>query len=155
LIIVGNAIDNRAGTVEIEGSGTDGTAVVSARNYQVLYSGGTTNTDNSGTLTYVRVEFAGYAPSLNNELNAFTFAAVGSGTRLSYLQSMGGLDDAFEFFGGASTPITSLRTRRATTCSTCRKDSRAPVVPHRLQLGATDAALGRRLARDGPRRHRE
>jgi hypothetical protein len=100
LIIIGNAIDNRSGTVEVEGSGTDGAAVVGGKNYQVLYSGGSVATDNSGTLSYVRVEFAGFAPSLNNELNSFTFAAVGSGTRASYLQSMGGLDDSFEFFGG-------------------------------------------------------
>ncbi|HEY8164142.1 MAG TPA: fibronectin type III domain-containing protein [Gemmatimonadaceae bacterium] len=100
LIIIGNAINNRSGTVEVEGSGTDGTGVVGGKNYQVLYSGGTVATDNSGTLSYVRVEFAGFAPSLNNELNSFTFAAVGSGTRASYLQSLAGLDDAFEFFGG-------------------------------------------------------
>jgi hypothetical protein len=100
LIIIGNAINNRSGTVEVEGSGTDGAAVVGGKNYQVLYSGGNVATDNSGTLSYVRVEFAGFAPALNNELNSFTFAAVGSGTRASYLQSMGGLDDSFEFFGG-------------------------------------------------------
>jgi len=100
LVIVGNALINRVATVEIEGSGTDGATVVGGKNYQVLYSGGTTATDNSGTLSYVRVEFAGFAPSLNNELNAFTFAAVGSGTRASYLQAMGGLDDSFEWFGG-------------------------------------------------------
>jgi hypothetical protein len=100
LLLVGNAINNRSGAVEVEGSGTDGTAVVGGKNYQVLYSGGTVATDNSGTLSYVRVEFAGFAPSLNNELNSFTFAAVGSGTRASYLQSMGGLDDSYEFFGG-------------------------------------------------------
>jgi hypothetical protein len=100
LIIIGNAINNRSGSVEVEGSGTDGTAVVGGKNYQVLYSGGTLATDNSGTLSYVRVEFAGFAPSLNNELNSFTFAAVGSGTRASYLQAMGGLDDSYEFFGG-------------------------------------------------------
>jgi hypothetical protein len=100
LIIVGNAPVNRSGTVNIEGSGTDGTAVVSGKNYTVQYSGGTVATDNSGTLAYVRVEFAGYAPLQDNEFNAFTFAAVGSGTRASYLQSLGGLDDAFEFFGG-------------------------------------------------------
>jgi hypothetical protein len=100
LLIVGNAINNRSGSVEVEGSGTDGTAVVGGKNYQVLYSGGTVATDNSGTLSYVRVEFAGFAPSLNNELNSFTFAAVGSGTRASYLQTMGGLDDSYEFFGG-------------------------------------------------------
>ena len=100
LLLIGNAINNRSGSVEVEGSGTDGTAVVGGKNYQVLYSGGTVATDNSGTLSYVRVEFAGFAPSLNNELNSFTFAAVGSGTRASFLQAMGGLDDSYEFFGG-------------------------------------------------------
>jgi hypothetical protein len=48
------------------------------------------------------VEYAGYAPSVNNELNSFSFAAVGSGTKLSYLQAMAGLDDSFEFWGGAA-----------------------------------------------------
>ncbi len=100
LLLIGNAINNRSGSVEVEGSGTDGTTIVGGKNYQVLYSGGTVATDNSGTLTYVRVEFAGFAPSLNNELNSFTFAAVGSGTRASYLQSLAGLDDSYEFFGG-------------------------------------------------------
>src|SRR5215510_4126623 len=100
LIIVGNAIDNRTGSVEVEGTGTDGTTVQSGKNYQVLYSGGTTQTDNSGSLKYVRVEFAGYAPQSGFELNSFTFAAVGSQTRISYLQSLAGLDDAYEFFGG-------------------------------------------------------
>lgn len=100
LIIVGNAPINRSGSVEIEGSGTDGQTVVGGKNYQVLYSGGNTPTDNSGELKYVRVEFAGFAPSLNNELNAFTFAAVGSGTKVSYVNAVAGLDDSFEFFGG-------------------------------------------------------
>lgn len=100
LIIVGNAVDNRAGDIEIEGSGTEPSGG-SGRNYRVLYSGGTSDADNSGQLSYVRVEFAGYAPSTDNELNSFTFAAVGSGTKLSYLQAMAGLDDSFEFFGGA------------------------------------------------------
>lgn len=102
LIIVGNATINRTpGTdVEVEGTGTASGAPVGGQNYRVNYSGGTTDTDNSGVLRYVRVEFAGYAPSVNNELNSFTFAAVGSGTSLSYLQSMAGLDDSFEWFGG-------------------------------------------------------
>lgn len=100
LILVGNATLNRTG-VEIELEGTNTAAgTTSGSNYKVTYSGGTTDSDNSGELRYVRVEFAGFAPSLNNELNSFTFAAVGSGTKLSYLQSMAGLDDSFEFFGG-------------------------------------------------------
>ena len=100
LIIVGNATDARTG-VEIEIEGTNTVAGnTPGTNYKVTYHGGTTDSDNSGELRYVRVEFAGYAPSLNNELNAFTFAAVGSGTKLSYLQAMAGLDDSFEWFGG-------------------------------------------------------
>lgn len=103
LIMVGNGIINRvtAGGVEVEGTGTV-TGNTPGTNYRVTYDGGTTNTDNSGELTYVRVEFAGYAPSLNNELNSFTFAAVGSGTRLSYLHALAGLDDHYEWFGGAA-----------------------------------------------------
>lgn len=101
LVVVGNGILSRTGVdIEIEGTNT-ATGNTPGTNYRVLYSGGTTNTDNSGELRYVRVEYAGYAPSVNNELNSFSFAAVGSGTKLSYLQSMAGLDDSFEFWGGA------------------------------------------------------
>jgi hypothetical protein len=100
LVIVGNAPSNRGGVVNIEGSGTDGTAAVSGRNYPVQYTGGNVATDNSGTLAYVRVEFSGYAPIQDQEFNSFTFAAVGSGTRASYLESLAGLDDSYEFFGG-------------------------------------------------------
>jgi hypothetical protein len=100
LVIVGNATINRTGVeIEIEGTNT-AAGSTPGTNYKVTYSGGNVDTDNSGELRYVRVEFAGFAPSINNELNSFTFAAVGSGTKLSYLQSMAGLDDSFEFFGG-------------------------------------------------------
>ena len=102
LILVGNAKINRSGAVEVEGTNTDVNGG-SGKNYSVLYSGGTADDDNSGTLSYVRVEFAGYAPKQDQELNSFTFAAVGSGTRISYLQSMAGLDDSYEFFGGGLT----------------------------------------------------
>jgi hypothetical protein len=95
LILVGNGIINRSGSVLLEGTGT------SASNPTIDYAGGTDNGDNSGSLRYVRVEFAGFGPAQNQELNSFTFAAVGSGTRLEYLQSLAGLDDSFEWFGGA------------------------------------------------------
>ncbi len=95
LVIIGNGIINRAAPVVLEGTGTGPT------NPSQEYSGGNNNADNSGTLRYVRVEFAGYATAADAELNSFTFAAVGSGTTLEYLQSLYGLDDAFEFFGGA------------------------------------------------------
>ena len=94
LILIGNARINRTGTTFIEGTGTDAT------NPSIDYAGGTNDADDSGELKYVRVEYAGFAPNDGNELNSFTFAALGSGTRLSYLQSLNGLDDSFEFFGG-------------------------------------------------------
>lgn len=94
LIIIGNATINRSGTVVLEGTGTGPT------NPQQVYSGGLVDNDNSGTLRYVRVEFAGYATATDAELNSFTFAAVGSGTTVEYLQVMYGLDDSFEWFGG-------------------------------------------------------
>ncbi len=102
LLLVGNAIDNRSGQVAVEGTGTDGATVVGGKNYTVIYNGGTVQTDNSGTLSYVRVEFGGFAPLQDQEFNSFTFCAIGSGTRGSYLESLAGLDDSFEFFGGAS-----------------------------------------------------
>jgi hypothetical protein len=95
LIIIGNGIINRNGSITIEGTGNG------ANNPAQTYSGGTNNADNSGILRYVRVEFAGYATATDQELNSFTIAAVGSGTKFEYLQSMAGLDDSFEFFGGA------------------------------------------------------
>lgn len=96
LIIVGNGIINRSGVVIVEGTNTDG-----ALNPPVPYSGGNNNADNSGTLRYVRVEYAGFGPAPDAELNSFTFAAVGSGTKLEYLQALNGLDDHYEWFGGA------------------------------------------------------
>ena len=95
LILVGNGIINRSSPTNLEGTGT------SPDNPLLNYAGGTDNADNSGILRYVRVEFAGFGPAQDQELNSFTFAAVGSGTTLEYLQSLAGLDDSFEWFGGA------------------------------------------------------
>lgn len=97
LIIVGNARANRTGNVIVEGSNG---SVVGANPAGIVYTGGTVDTDNSGSLRYVRVEFAGYATLTDAELNSFTLAAVGSGTTMEYLQALAGLDDHFEWFGG-------------------------------------------------------
>jgi hypothetical protein len=93
IVIVGNGIINKVGTVATEGP----------QDAAQTYSGGTDNTDNSGTLRYVRIEFAGYDVSggAGQELNSLSMYAVGSGTTLEFVQSLTGLDDAFEWFGGA------------------------------------------------------
>jgi hypothetical protein len=95
LIIIGNGIINRTGT----GILTEGGAAGVAEDY----SGGNDNADNSGTLQYVRLEFAGYDISngAGQELNTLSSYAVGRGTTYQYIQTMSGLDDSFEWWGGA------------------------------------------------------
>lgn len=62
--------------------------------------GGSVLDDNSGAMTYTRIEFAGFEVSFGNELNALTLNGVGSGTVLSHIQTHYGSDDGFEWFGG-------------------------------------------------------
>ena len=62
--------------------------------------GGCSDTDNSGRLSYVRIEYGGYIVQTDRELNNLTLSAVGSGTIIDHVQAHGGLDDAIEFFGG-------------------------------------------------------
>ncbi|MGN6646445.1 MAG: IPT/TIG domain-containing protein [Cytophaga sp.] len=59
------------------------------------------NADNSGTLSYVRIEYAGYAPIPGSELNGLSMYALGSGTTISHVQVTAANDDSFEWFGGA------------------------------------------------------
>lgn len=59
------------------------------------------DTDNSGVLSYVRIEYAGYAFQPDKEINSLTLAAVGSGTTINHIQVSYGKDDAYEFFGGS------------------------------------------------------
>lgn len=63
--------------------------------------GGTDDADNSGVLKYVRIEYGGKAVYPNDEINGLSLYAIGSGTTIEYVQVIRGLDDAFEFFGGA------------------------------------------------------
>ncbi len=62
--------------------------------------GGNDPDDNSGTLRYVRIEFAGIEFSPDNELNALTQNGVGRGTTIDHVQCHRGFDDGFEWFGG-------------------------------------------------------
>ena len=62
--------------------------------------GGDDPTHDCGTLTYVRVEFAGAEFAPNDEINAITFGGCGSDTVAHHLQAKYGLDDLFEWFGG-------------------------------------------------------
>jgi hypothetical protein len=87
IVILGKATTNRSTEPTIEGG--------VGKNF-----GGTVNNDNSGTLKYVRIEFAGIAAQPNSEINGLTLGGVGSGTTIEYVQVAYGNDDAFEIFGG-------------------------------------------------------
>jgi hypothetical protein len=62
--------------------------------------GGAESNDNSGVVRFVRVEFAGRALTVDNELNLITLNSVGAGTTIDHIQANVGLDDCHEWFGG-------------------------------------------------------
>ena len=95
LVILGKAVVNQGTECAIEG--IDASTAPAGVD---IHFGGTNDNDNSGVLSYVRVEYAGASIAADNELNAFTFGGVGRGTRLDHCQAFHGADDAFEFFGG-------------------------------------------------------
>jgi hypothetical protein len=98
IVIAGRARTNAsfngvAGTGEIEGGVNNAEGLG-------LY-GGADDSDNSGKLQYMRIEYAGYAFLPDKELNGLTLAAVGRGTVIDHIQVAYAADDSYEFFGGA------------------------------------------------------
>ncbi|MFX0556403.1 hypothetical protein ACOCEA_06370 [Maribacter sp. CXY002] len=87
LVIAGDAPTNK---------GTDITTEVGDLTY-----GGTNAADDSGSITYLRVEYTGATFSNDKEFNGVSLFGVGSGTTFDYVQSYNGGDDGIEFFGGA------------------------------------------------------
>jgi len=62
--------------------------------------GGDNPTDNSGTLQFMQVRFAGNLINDEDELNGIAFQGVGSGTTCDHIQVHNNADDGVEFFGG-------------------------------------------------------
>lgn len=92
VILLGKAPNNVGTSVPIEGI-SDAT--------DKGKHGGADAADNSGTLKYVRIEYAGIALSPDNEINGLTFGSVGSGTTIEFVEVYRSGDDAFEWFGGS------------------------------------------------------
>lgn len=91
----GGIILNGRAPVNLEGGEGEGEADTG------VYGGDDPN-DNSGSLVYVRVEFAGTEFSPDNELNGIAFQAVGRGGRYEFIQVHMNKDDALEWFGGTA-----------------------------------------------------
>ena len=62
--------------------------------------GGDNDADNSGVLSYVRIEFGGFPFKADQEINGLTLGSVGSGTKIDHVQVSYSNDDSFEWFGG-------------------------------------------------------
>jgi len=60
----------------------------------------THDTESSGTLNYVLIKHSGYEVEKDKELNGLSLAGVGSGTTLTNIAIIGGLDDGMEIWGG-------------------------------------------------------
>lgn len=63
--------------------------------------GGDNDADNSGVLSYIRIEFAGYPFEKDKEINGLTLGSVGRETKLDHIQVSYSNDDSFEWFGGS------------------------------------------------------
>jgi hypothetical protein len=94
IILCGKGIVNQGVDLVIEGP-TDFSAVTGKGLY-----GGSVSNDNSGSISYCRIEYAGIAYAPNKEINSLTFGGVGSGTNIDHVQASYGGDDSFEWFGG-------------------------------------------------------
>ncbi|GAA3941830.1 hypothetical protein GCM10022209_41280 [Chitinophaga oryziterrae] len=94
IVLLGNAKSNTATRVQVEGIPSNPPA-------DATFGGPVGNDDdNSGILRYVRIEYAGFVLSLNNEINGLTLGGVGRQTVIDYVEVFKSNDDSFEWFGG-------------------------------------------------------
>jgi hypothetical protein len=77
--------------------GTEGTTEINADHKY----GGTNVSDNSGTITYLKLEYTGARSDADVEHNGLTLNSVGNGTKIENVYIPYGADDAIEFFGGS------------------------------------------------------
>ncbi|TIX49617.1 hypothetical protein [Alteraurantiacibacter aquimixticola] len=64
------------------------------------YFGGELEDDSSGSVSYMQIRYSGFVLSGDDELQSLTTGGIGSGTDISFIQSVNSSDDGIEFFGG-------------------------------------------------------
>jgi hypothetical protein len=62
--------------------------------------GGCDDNDDSGSISYLSLRYAGSVLALTNELNGISLGGVGRGTDFCYVEIMNNIDDGIEIFGG-------------------------------------------------------
>lgn len=83
------------GKAPLAGGTIGSTEISSAHQY-----GGTDAADNSGSITYLILNYTGARSSADVEHNGLTLNGVGSGTTIENIFIPNGADDGVEFFGG-------------------------------------------------------
>lgn len=76
-------------------TGTTATSEVGNASY-----GGTAATDNSGALTYVRIENAGISYATDKNFNGLSLYGVGSDTKVENIAVVNGAEDGIQVYGG-------------------------------------------------------
>jgi len=87
IVICGKAPINAGATASSEVGGS-------------LTYGGTVADDNSGSITYTQIRWAGARFSDTKEYNGLSLFGVGNGTKIDGVAVIDGADDGIEFFGG-------------------------------------------------------
>ena len=100
MVLLGNAPANSCGDQTGEATADELASCGVAAEGAAGNFGGNNPADNSGELKYIVVKHAGKALGNGDELNGISFAGIGSGTKVSYIQVHENLDDGIEFFGG-------------------------------------------------------
>jgi len=101
LILMGNAQNNLALAGDDAKSGSRVAIEGLLRNECHGWLSDEFNSESSGNLSYVRIEYASKQLVKDNETNGLTLGSVGSGTGLHYVMVSNSADDCFEWFGGA------------------------------------------------------
>ena len=97
----------------VNGTATPNTATPNASNFapmeglvaqfpgdtKVLYGGGNDD-DDSGSISYVSIRYAGKVVGLNNELNGFSLGGIGRNTEIHHVEILNNVDDGIEVWGG-------------------------------------------------------
>ncbi len=87
------------GKAKISGA-SEGVTAICEMNSKFTY-GGTNDDDNSGSITYLIMKYAGARSSADVEHNGLTLDAVGRGTKIENIYIFENADDGIECFGGS------------------------------------------------------
>lgn len=95
LVILGKATISDSKTEEA----IEGIVAIGSDNWNMY--GGSSDGDSSGEIAYISIRHTGTEVAPDSELQGLTLGGVGSGTRVSHIESYASGDDGLEIFGGS------------------------------------------------------